>query len=238
MRRYLGVLLLLVVLCLSSQVKAAPTYTTVQNRQYVQWGGHLYTLSDVGTWDEAQADAVQAGLDVSASPLFAGQWIGSLVKIDNPGENNWLLHWGGYWHPDLNGQWTGTNEWGPTPQLWIGARDVTVEGVWVWVDGTDADVDTAFYQNWGDGEPTSDPGGMHEMYDCDWATIRYDFGGTWNDYNVTNWQKQGYGLVQGIIELTPVGGSYPCSVPVPGSLFLISIGVSILSVRNRKRCNT
>ena len=207
MKRMVCVLILLVSMLVSvGTVSASPSWVLVGDTYLIEGDEHWYGLTSAGTWDEAQSEACQIG------SLIEG-YSGSLVTIETAEENAWLLSM--FSSPGLEG-----NVWGLVPQLWIGARDVDVEGVWVWTDGSDADGDTAPYSNWGIYEPTSDPGGIHDgnpNLDCDWATLRLDEGLTWNDYNVTGWSGQGYGVVQGIVELTPV--------PVPGALLLGSVGV-------------
>ena len=79
-------------------------------REAVTWdsyGGHSYRLSTlVGTWHEAEAEAVADG--------------GHLVTVNDAAENDWL--WATYC--------TGTYPW-----LWLGFTDVAVEGDWQWVNG-------------------------------------------------------------------------------------------------------
>ena len=68
--------------------------------------------------------------------------------------------------------------------FWIGATDVSVEGTFVWLDGT-GNIDD-IYSNWDDGEPNNG----NSIEDC--SIMLTD--GTWNDlscsHSRSDWQKQ------------------------------------------------
>ena len=90
--------------------------------------GHFYGLTTIiGTWPEAEAEAVARG--------------GHLVTINNAAENAWLVE-----------TFSGTGRSGLAPTRWIGFRQLPGSpepgGGWVWVSG-----EPVTYTNWNTGEP-------------------------------------------------------------------------------------
>jgi Ca2+-binding RTX toxin-like protein len=71
------------------------------------YNGHTYSLSNAGTWTEAEAQAVSLG--------------GHLVTINDQAENDWIIN------TLLNNQ--------PMNDLWIGYTDESKEGSWQWISG-------------------------------------------------------------------------------------------------------
>ncbi|MEM6426702.1 MAG: C-type lectin domain-containing protein [Cyanobacteria bacterium P01_D01_bin.128] len=138
--------------------------------------GHQYLLSDVGTWEAAQAQAEALG--------------GHLVVINDAAEQQWLVtnfsyqNSGGY----LAGEWQA-----PPFAYWIGLSDVQQEGQFVWVTG-----ESLTFENFAPGEPNNQ---SPEGWDEDYVAFALDpayspIPGVWNDGN------QERGQARGIIEIS------------------------------------
>lgn len=108
--------------------------------------GHCLVYIDaIATWDAAQADCVSRG-GTLAAPTSA-QEVAFVTSL-----------------PTM-----------PTvlPDVWLGARDVTVEGTFSWVTG-----ENLAYTNWRTGEPNNGgTSGVEE--DC--MVLEADTAGTWDD---------------------------------------------------------
>ena len=72
----------------------------------IAWNGHLYDLTSLSTWQEAEAEAVA--------------WGGHLVTINDQAEMDWLF--ATYPHTTYS-------------DVFIGFNDLVFEGTWVWSSG-------------------------------------------------------------------------------------------------------
>ena len=116
----IGLVALVAVAFLASSASAV-TWTVWGGIGYTQYNGSWYGLTDLGTWDQAQAQAVGAG--------------GNLVTIDDAAENQFLLD---TLMTNAAMDWLGDAD-APVQQLWIGYNDVAVEGTWVWAGADKAE---------------------------------------------------------------------------------------------------
>jgi hypothetical protein len=137
--------------------------------------GKRYTVSQIGTWEEAQAQAEAMG--------------GHLVIINNRDEQEWLVRT--FYSEDSSGYLAGRFQSSPFA-FWIGLTDRSVEGTFRWVDGS-----PLTYHNFAPGEPNNT---SPEGWDEDFVALALDpnfnrIPGYWNDGN------QIRGRARGIIEL-------------------------------------
>jgi len=96
------VLLSITIASLTSSAFAAPTTS-------YYYGGHWYFLTEPGTWDEAEAEAVAAS--------------GHLVTINDAAENAWVA---ATFNPANSGTWIGLYQEAGSPEP---------DGGWVWISG-------------------------------------------------------------------------------------------------------
>ena len=139
--------------------------------------GHLYYLLTEDTWQNSEAQAAGLG--------------GHLVTINDQAEQDWVF--------STFGSFGGTNR-----SIWIGLREVEVEGNYQWVSG-----EPLAYTDWAPGEPSNACGGQ-EAYvqmvktDNGWGVTP----GQWNDITSPTalcWTY--YDPVCGVVE---VASSAPC----------------------------
>ena len=146
--------------------------------------GHNYYLLSSQTWTASESEAVTLG--------------GHLATVDDAAEQNFI--------------WTTFNF--PGRNLWIGLREVGVEGNYQWVSGAPLS-----YTNWYAGEPNNANG--TEAY-VHMLTENGGYNGKWNDApddGLAGFFNPTYGVVE--------------VVPEPGSLCLMLIGVAHALRRRR-----
>ena len=132
--------------------------------------GHSYYLLGEDTWQNAEAEAVSMG--------------GHLATIRNQVEQDWVFS-------------TFASYGGTVRSLWIGLREVGVEGNYQWVSGEPRD-----YTHWAPGEPNNGSG--TESY-VQMVKANNGFGvtpGAWNDISSpTNPEWPYYDPVHGVVEI-------------------------------------
>ena len=137
--------------------------------------GHWYYLLGEDTWENSQAAAIKLG--------------GDLVTVNDQTEQDWVL--------STFASYGGTNR-----SLWIGLREVGMEGNYQWVSG-----EPLIYTHWDQGEPNNGLGGScaPESYV---HMIKPDNGhgrppGVWNDIASPARCVTGYDPVHGVVEVDP-----------------------------------
>jgi Lectin C-type domain len=103
-------------------------------------------------------------------------------------------------------------------QAWLGGNDRDSEGDWVWKTGPEAGLSFPFFF-WAGGEPNNCCGGEDDLV-INWASD-----GGWND--IGNPAFPSYRVAY-IIEYSGI------SVPVPGTLGLIGMGLAALGMMRRR----
>lgn len=124
--------------------------------------GHVYALTDPGTWDATETQAAARG--------------GHLVTVNDAAENTWLntnyvdggYRWIGFSDAAEEGKW-----------VW---SDPAETGVWYHPDHPDHGTVVNAYANWKTNEPGYPNGEDH---------AHFYSGQSWNDTDQTNWSWQG-----------------------------------------------
>ena len=111
-----------------------------QAYRWHQYNGHWYALTNPGTWQQAEDEAVAVGCH--------------LVTLDNEDEDTWLYATFGV--PGQHGPWIGLYQDCDSPECTDDPCEP--DGCWMWIDGT-----PVTYTNWCSSEPND--AGVGE----DWA---------------------------------------------------------------------
>lgn len=170
--------------------------------------GHEYDLVDSEgiTWTDANA----------AAQLLGNGWY--LATITSAEENDFVV---------ASVLPTST---GDRSHYWIGANDAAKEGSFVWGTG-----EVSGYTNWWDGEPNNEgsslgPGEDYLAYDARQETGSIRMSWRWNDAP-NNLGQLYQGFANGYLIEREARGS----VPVPGALSLLGLGLGLIAVNVRRR---
>lgn len=135
--------------------------------------GHLYYLLSEDTWQNSESQAVALG--------------GHLATINDQAEQDWVFA--------TFGSYGGTNL-----SLWIGLREVGVEGNHQWVNG-----EPFTYANWCCNQPDNSLGDESYVHMIKTGNIYGHPGGTWNDIRSPNIFYPPFDPLCGVVE---VGGAH------------------------------
>jgi hypothetical protein len=155
---------------------------------------------------------VATWVDSEAAAVDLG---GHLVHINDAAENDFVTTRFG----------TGILDFVHRGGLWIGLTDQVTEGTFVWADGTPLGTG---YSNFASGEPNNcAPLPDHTCLSEDYVTIPWYYPPQWND--LPDFLADGTPVVNnGVVEIDTV-------VPEPSSLLLLSLGLSGIASRIRRR---